>query len=129
MSATSHRVLSLTPFVVEFINGTSSIVIPFQVALTVREIEEQYDFIVFTKTVIELKKFTVDIHVYKNSETTFTTDSFSDALRIQQGASAIAQLMGWTRHSSCEEEISHFDSVFDLYNEGAIIVKRIYPNS
>jgi len=126
MSGTSHRVLSITPFVVEFIKGPSSIVIPFEVALTKREIEEQYDFIVFHKMVIELKKFVVNIHVYKNSETTFTTDTFSDALRVQQGASAMAMLMGWTRHSGCDSEISHLDSVFDLYNEGTITVRRIY---
>jgi hypothetical protein len=70
------------------------------------------------------KKFLITIQVYKQSEKVFYVSTYAEALDIQQGASAMAELIGWTRHSSCEECVYHLDSAFDLYNEGFITIKR-----
>ena len=47
MSATSHRVVSNRPFIVEFINGDKTTKCEFAVMLTTAEIRAQYDYITF----------------------------------------------------------------------------------
>jgi len=132
MSATGHSVISLTPFTVEFTNGHAKAIKEYQCALTVKEIFNEYDSITFEPKVESTgfyvgdkpKVFVVTIQAYKQEEKKIIVHTFKEALDIQQGASAMAHLMGWTRHSSCGDIISHLDSVFDLFNEGFITVKR-----
>jgi len=132
MSAIRHFVIKQTPFTVEFTNGTAKTIEVFQVALTNQEIIAQYDYVVFpavkpTGLHVEnrAKQFKVTLQVYKQAESIFIVGTFAEALDIQRGASAMVQLMGWTRHSSCDSEVSHLDSVFDLYNEGFITVQSL----
>lgn len=83
--------------------------------------------IIATGSCVSDKKydFEVIIHVYKKDEQIFIVGTFAEALDIQKGASAMAELIGWTRHSSCDEAVCHLDSVFDLFNEGFITVKKV----
>lgn len=68
---------------------------------------------------VKFEIYNTDIKVVK------TIDEFKTALAIQDVLSSIAELNNWTRHSSCTSIVRHADIVFDLYNEGAIMVEPV----
>ncbi len=47
MSAISHRVVNYSPFTVEFISGDKVKRVIYQIPLIKKEIEAEYDYIVF----------------------------------------------------------------------------------
>ena len=53
---------------------------------------------------------------------------FAEARKYQQGSSIMARMLRWTRHSSVGGCVSHLDSVFDLYNEGSIVLRKLELN-
>ena len=78
----------------------------------------------------EMEGVSIDGRTYKVTVKVGTLEkihkvpTFTEALGIQKGASSVAKLLGWTRHTSVKGIVRHTDSVFDLYNEGSIVVKK-----
>ncbi len=73
----------------------------------------------------ESEKYTVTVQIYKVSKEVYNAKDFIEALHVQKGASIMAKLLNWTRHSSCDDIVRHMDYIQDSYNEGCITVKRI----
>lgn len=70
--------------------------------------------------------YNVTIKHYGNrKETSIPVASFHDALRLQEGASAVAGILNWTRHDNYQDIVCHMDMVHDLYNEGSITVNPV----
>lgn len=46
-----------------------------------------------------------------------------EALRFAQGASVLAQMIGWTRTSAVPGLYTHMDIYYDIYNEGSINIE------
>jgi hypothetical protein len=67
--------------------------------------------------------YEVRIEVYgkpiKTSSVLFPMDQWEKAIKYAEGASKLAELLGWTRHN-VSGPIKHYTHYSDLYNEGAI---------
>lgn len=63
--------------------------------------------------------------IYSQQKIVTTYNSWEQALEAYNKLNQCFVEPNWTRHSSCQEEVSHTDNRFNLFNEGALILKPI----
>ena len=52
-------------------------------------------------------------------------ESFVAAINLQEGASQVMSMVGFTRHNAINGIVRHTNFVGDLYNEGSVVLEPI----